>query len=191
MARTARSVAASIVAVAALSMSSTVVATDEQPASAPPPEVVVGLMTCHTTHDLRGSVEEIQLERSGFLSRKRGWGYQQDVTFSDSRLQGDHLISVDWDEYAVPGELRGLWLGTYTWRVENDGGAWQGSYADMRLGDDDWADPLIILAGEGDYEGLNAILTMQPNEEECGEEIRGLIVADAMLAAAPPPFVLP
>jgi hypothetical protein len=177
----ARSVLAATLTAVGLSGGSFAAAA-EAPASDQPPVIVAGHWTCSTSRDVEGTVERVDLDGSVILSRKRGWAWQQDATMDDPRLQGDHVLSVDWDEYIGLGGVDSTRLGTTTWRIENDAGAWQGSFVHLDRGDDS-AIPLAVLTGEGDHAGLTAILQGQPSEAGCGLDIHGLIVAGTVPTA--------
>jgi hypothetical protein len=47
-------------------------------------------------------------------------------------------------------------VGTGTWRITNDDGAWQGSFHTVYL-DDEWVSTVYPLYGSGAYEGLVAL----------------------------------
>jgi hypothetical protein len=102
---------------------------------------------------------------------------------SDPRLEGDYYISFDDDQFVSPA---GSSVGAGTWRIENDEGAWQGSYT--RLGFADRASVVSTpLVGEGAYEGLTAVWESTHDPGPCGWEVRGLIIVGDV-PAAPEPF---
>jgi hypothetical protein len=106
---------------------------------------------------------------------------------SDPRLAGDLIVCGDAHRH---GPLAGSpSVGSSTYQLVNDEGAWQGSttYAE-------WLDPesgatvgsvggTVILVGEGSYEGLYAVLTFLPD----WSDIRGFIFEGAPPAAPVPP----
>jgi hypothetical protein len=106
---------------------------------------------------------------------------------SDPRLAGDLIACGDAHRF---GPLEGSpSVGSGTYRLVNDGGAWQGSFTYA-----EWLDPesgetisssggTVILAGEGTYEGLYAVLTFLPD----WSDIRGFIFEGEPPAAPVPP----
>ena len=104
---------------------------------------------------------------------------------SDPRLEGRYTISYDTDAYYPPGVVGSTDVGAGTWRIENDEGAWQGSYhiAGIDGGDVTVTVPLI---GEGAYAGLFAIVESAYDSAACSWDWRGLIV-DGELPAYPEP----
>jgi hypothetical protein len=81
--------------------------------------------------------------------------------------------------YPIPGAdtTDAIWL--RTWRIENDGGAWEGSAHGLTFQDDSRSSYTVVLRGEGGYAGLLA-----PVEISHGPEVwnlHGFIVqADAL-----------
>jgi hypothetical protein len=104
------------------------------------------------------------------------------VTMSDPRLAGDYYISFDSDVYTD-----GSSVGTGTWRIQNDDGAWQGSYNILGVGDRG-AVVTTPLVGEGAYDGLTAIWESTFDPLSCVWEVWGLI-STSPLPAAPEPFL--
>jgi hypothetical protein len=101
------------------------------------------------------------------------------VTVSDDRLAGSIRLSNDIDMYPIPGvdTTDAIWL--RTWRIENDGGAWEGSAYGLTFQDDSRSSYTVVLRGEGGFAGLLA-----PVEISHGPEVwnlHGFIVqADAL-----------
>jgi hypothetical protein len=107
---------------------------------------------------------------------------------SDPRLAGTLTFCSDDHSYgAIAAESDvGVWSTTY--RIENDGGAWQGSSAgvawvDPESGDMMETEELVIFVGEDAYEGLYAAMTFLPD----WSDIRGVIFEGAPPAAPVPP----
>jgi hypothetical protein len=100
------------------------------------------------------------------------------VTVSDDRLGGTIRLANDFDMYSIPGTdtTDAIWL--RTWRIENDGGAWEGSAYGLTYRDDSRSSYTVVLRGEDGYAGLLA-----PAEVSHGPEVwdlHGFIVqADA------------
>jgi hypothetical protein len=105
---------------------------------------------------------------------------------SDPRLAGDLTFCADAHWF---GPLEGSpSVGSGTYRLVNEEGAWQGSQALA-----EWPDPesgetmglggVVVLSGEGAYEGLSAVLTFLPD----WSDIRGFIFEGAPPSAPVPP----
>lgn len=105
---------------------------------------------------------------------------------SDPRLAGDLTVCMDAHWF---GPLEGSpSVGSGTYRLVNEEGAWQGSTAFA-----EWLDPEsgetmglgdgVVLSGEGAYEGLYAALTFVPD----WSDIRGFIFEGAPPAVPVPP----
>ena len=92
---------------------------------------------------------------SGGVRQLRGLVATQQEDWSDSRLSGVSTLVFNEDEYP---ELMGPKWGTT--RLENDGGAWEGSYLAIQLPRDEGPDIptyLTTMVGEGGYAGLSAL----------------------------------
>jgi hypothetical protein len=76
----------------------------------------------------------------------------------------------DTDEYSLPEGEAGPNVVTFTDRIENDEGAWQGSVVMLRYPDDTTYLGPVVMVGEGAYEGLTAIVAFVEFGEECGVE---------------------
>ena len=94
------------------------------------------------------------------FTRTRGYTWQSTVRdVSDPRLDGTWYNSLDSDEYTnskgdpVPA------FGTWTHRIENDEGAWEGTLLAVDFAGDESSGPLGLI-GEGAYEGLTAVATI-------------------------------
>jgi hypothetical protein len=74
---------------------------------------------------------------------------------TDPRLDGRLTFSLNNDTYP-DGAYD---VGTATYRIETDDGAWQGSTPVVASGASDWdASGVVVLVGEGAYEGLYAVM---------------------------------
>ena len=97
---------------------------------------------------------------------------------SDPRLDGRLTYSEDVDVY--PGSHS---FGSVTYRITNDEGAWQGSTAIVKEGDAYGDGSVVVLVGEGAYEGLYAWM-----DTTDWNAIRGVVFPAAPPEApAPPP----
>ncbi|MGD8486541.1 MAG: hypothetical protein PVH07_07895 [Chloroflexota bacterium] len=104
----------------------------------------------------------------------------------DPRFEGRYSISYDTDSYVAPGLTAQDVVGAGTWRIENDDGAWQGSYHIMDPLDGEDVTVTVALAGEGAYEGLTAIVESAFDSVACVWQWRGLVV-DGDLPPYPEP----
>jgi hypothetical protein len=91
------------------------------------------------------------------------------VTVSDERLGGTIRLTNDIDMYPIPGTetTDAIWL--RNWRIEKDGGAWEGSAHGLTFQDDSRSSYTVVLRGEGGYAGLLA-----PVEISHGPEVWNL-----------------
>jgi hypothetical protein len=166
--------AVAVVAVALLVGASVgVTAQDETlAAAADAPVAFTGHIECGP--EVRTGIEEPGAE-IGAVNMSRGYAWQPVATeMSDPRLMGRYYISYDSNDYgtaAVGG------IGSGTWRIVNDAGAWQGSYpAVVDFPDSTSSTVTVPLTGEGDYEGLIAIWEQEFNPLICSWEVRGVII---------------
>jgi hypothetical protein len=121
------------------------------------------------------------------VTHSRGWAWQPSATMSEPRLEGTYYYAYDSDEYRTEGLTSIPSVGSGTWRIENDEGAWQGSHPNIGFADGTYSKATTILIGEGAYEGLTAIWEGQHDGPACTWDIRGLII-EGNVPAAPEPF---
>ena len=96
------------------------------------------------------------------ITRTRGYTWQSTVRdVSDPRLVGIWYNSVDGDQYTIPGGGPRPTFDAWTHRIENDEGAWQGSLQGIDFNDGESLDGPLVLIGEGAYEGLTAVATVE------------------------------
>ena len=115
----------------------------------------------------------------------RGWAWQPSVTtMSDPRLEGAYQLSFDSDTVS-PAGTSGPSVGSGTWRIENDEGAWQGSFPVIQFADHTTT-VTTPLVGEGAYDGLTAIWESRHDASACSWEVRGLIIAGELPDAPEP-----
>ena len=108
------------------------------------------------------------------------------VAASDPRLTGDVSLAVNWDEYAASGGPRVV---NYAFRIENDGGAWQQlPTINIVLPEGDVLGVVGVFAGEGEYEGLNAVFDNVIDSQTETFDLHGYII-EAELPPAPEPYV--
>jgi hypothetical protein len=119
----------------------------------------------------------------------RGSVHRQSATMSDPRMAGTYYLSWDTDEVSVAG-ASGPLVGSATWRIVNEDGAWQGSFPHIVFLDDHASTVTTALSGEGAYAGLTAIVEGQHDWDACTWAVRGLII-EGDPPATPDPFVTP
>jgi hypothetical protein len=139
--------------------------------------------------EVRTGVTDIPLSGGDTLvMRSRGWAWQPSATMSEPRLEGTYYYASDGDEYRTEGVTGVPSVGSGTWRIENDEGAWQGSHTNVGFSDGTFSKATTILNGEGAYEGLTVIWEEQPDGPTCTWDVRGLII-EGEVPAAPEPFI--
>jgi hypothetical protein len=134
---------------------------------------------------VRGGTREMLAD--GTTWQVRGHAVKQFATMSDPRLEGTYYLSEDRDEYHVPENPFPMIVASWTRRIENDEGAWQGSLTFAYPSDGMETSDTAVLVGEGAYEGLTAIWEERASQAGCPGEVRGVII-DGPVPAAPEPF---
>jgi hypothetical protein len=134
-----------------------------------------------------GTEEHIQVslpDGEMTITRGRGATWRLSVSdVSDPRLDGTWYASLDGDQYTLPQGVPGPGVSTWTTRIENDEGAWQGSTVTVEFPDGESLRGPLVLTGEGAYEGLTAV-AIELDEDVCPNS-RGYIINGAV----PPPRV--
>jgi len=147
-----------------------------------PPVAFTGRIVCGPA--VRTGVDESSPEGDLVRVRSRGWAWQPSATMSDPRLEGDYYISYDSDDYRSPTVTS---VGSGTWRIENEEGAWQGSFTNIKYPDSTTI-VSTALVGEGAYEGLTTLWeSTNHRPSECAWAVRGLII-EGDVPAAPEPY---
>lgn len=147
-----------------------------------PPVAFTGRIVCGP--GVRTGVDESSPEGDLVRVRSRGWAWQPSATMSDPRLEGDYYVSYDSDDYRSPTVTS---VGSGTWRIENEEGAWQGSFTNIKYPDSTTI-VSTALVGEGAYDGLTALWESTNHRPlECAWEVRGLIL-EGEVPAAPEPY---
>ena len=181
-----------VVAAAALATrpSTTPGTTSTHVAEAPPgaaPVEFTGLWRCGP------SVRSVTTETldvgadGGTVTRNRDGAWVQSADMTDARLEGTIHHTWESDAYAGPGAAPGPQVAAWTYRIENDQGAWvahgtQGTFADGTT----VGESANVLIGEGGYAGLFAIFEVTAQVGSCDNEVRGIIFDGV---PAPQPFV--
>ena len=95
------------------------------------------------------------------VEQRRGSTFELRVSeVSDPRLDGAWFHSSDDFAYTSANDGQGAVIASYSRRIENDDGAWQGSGVMVRFPDETpslWR-PMYAVVGEGAYEGLTAVI---------------------------------
>ena len=112
------------------------------------------------------------------VTRRRQGAWQQTVTMTDPRLVGTTYHTYETDSYGPSGGA-GVSISAATRRIENDGGAWIGTWFEG-TGDDGQpiGDGPFVLVGEGGYRGLIAIYRITGTVPPCADEVSGFIFSD-------------
>jgi hypothetical protein len=159
-------------------------------ASPQPPVAFTGQLECgpavRSGSESRTSIDDG--EGSWSVLEERGFAWQQTVEVSDPRLSGVQYFSAEGDTYTRSGStgLEQRVVGWATVRIENDGGAWQGSMVDLgRPGEAANQGGTYVLAGEGGYEGLTAVYEIVGEPSACVFDIEGITFAGEITAAEP------
>jgi hypothetical protein len=115
-------------------------------------------------------------------TKERDHAWQPVVTeMSEPRMEGDYYLSWNADNFAG-----GVLVGSGTWRIENEEGAWQGSFVKADYPDHQTT-VSSALAGEGAYAGLTAIWESILNPD-CTWDVRGVII-EGEPPAVPEPYI--
>jgi hypothetical protein len=155
-----------------------------------PPAEFTGTIACGVP--VRSPTEEtLDVGNDGTtLSRNREGAWQQTVAMSDPRLEGATYHTYEDDAYRAPGaDAVGPAVTGYTWRITNDGGAWEARANTATFADGSQiGDPPTVLVGSGGYEGLIAVFEVtEEREQGCVIDVRGVIFAGAPI---PEPYVV-
>ncbi len=185
--RTLRSIAVIAIAIGALA-GWTVGVSAQQDMTPRPPTEFSGHIECGP--EVRHGTDQRETLATGgdqvVRVTSRGWAWQPyTTTMSDPRLEGTYQLAYDSDR-VTPPETSGPSVGSGTWRIENDGGAWQGSFPVIEFADHTTT-VTTQLVGSGGYEGLTAIWESQHDASACSWEVRGVIVEGDVPAAPQPP----
>jgi hypothetical protein len=185
--RAIRSISVMAIAIGALSGSSVGAAAQSEVTPRPPTEFS-GHIECGPEVSHGSDLRETFGTGDGQVVRvtSRGWAWQPyPTTMSDPRLEGTYLLAFDADQVA-PAGTSGPAVGSGTWRIVNDDGAWQGSFPIIEF-PDRTTTVTTQLEGSGAYEGLTAIWESQHDARACSWEVRGVIIEGVVPPAPEPP----
>ena len=171
-------------------------AAQDEDAPQPPVEVTACFGPGPEVH--RGTEEQVVVpvtDGDMTILQSRGFTYRQSLTsVSDPRLEGTLYQAVNQDDYTLPGDEpsagisdsrpTGLAIATFTNRIENDEGAWEGSAVQLDSPDGTTYVAPLVMTGEGAYEGLTAIVGFVDIWNDCA--VTGYII-DGSVPAPPTP----
>jgi hypothetical protein len=115
--------------------------------------------------------------------------YEVDMEWSDPRLQGtDRYLINSMDAAVSDDEDEDGSFDHRSYIIETEGGTWR-MRPQLRVELPDWPDPdgtwWWVLDGDGDHDGLIAILTKRRSNFSFGEELRGYIFSSDQVPPAP------
>ena len=123
---------------------------------------VIGTESIHVPVEIESQTEV------GDVIQMRGVHATATEQISDPRLSGAATIDGNVDVYGTEAVQWG------TFRIENDGGAWEGPYRGVIYGGTQESGT-VWLAGSGDYAGLTCYWTFGGDNSDLVLEIEGLI----------------
>jgi hypothetical protein len=136
---------------------------DDESSTADPAAAPVEFTACvHPGPSVHTGTEELSQvslpDGEMTITRGRGTTWRLQVSdVSDPRLDGAWYVSIDGDEYTLPQGGPGPSVATWTFRIETDEGAWQGSFVGVGVPGLETVGAQYALIGEGAYEGLTAV----------------------------------
>ena len=97
------------------------------------------------------------------VSRTEGWQIINRWIASDPRLSGEETVTAHWDRYLSPDiSVPQVGVGATTRVLVNDDGRWVGqSGIAVEMGSDNDQMDIVVMRGEGAYEGLTAVIVME------------------------------
>jgi hypothetical protein len=165
------------------------VAAQSEGAATQSPAAFTGRITCGP--EVRAGTRETVTLPDGqtTVSQYRGAAWRQSATMTDPRLEGTHYQSWESDTYLPAGADTQPAVSWGTQRIENEDGAWQGSWVEFSADGSGASLWTAVLDGEGGYEGLTAIweATMLA-DGTCGADVEGMVFAGTVHTA--PPFTV-
>jgi hypothetical protein len=132
------------------------------------PSAATGAVHVTGTETVHSNVDVDSQERVGDILKVRGVHAITDEVASDPRVSGSGTLFANVDVYGMDGPQWG------TLRIENDGGAWEGTWRGVKYGGivdsgSAW------LVGSGDYEGLTYYYSFGGGNTDLVLETEGLI----------------
>ena len=130
------------------------------------------------------------------VDQSRGYVNSQGLLeTTDPRLTGSVVRASNADAHWVDGRDENVVPWAVVWRIENENGSWTGQGYELQgSGEDsqwDWDDQphhvtVLMLTGEGDYEGMSAHLTV--DWSTISEDFSLVEVRGGVFPGEPPPF---
>ena len=124
-----------------------------------------------------------------WVGHGRGMDWLAQVEWSDPRLPSEVQSVVNFEAYGseADGDV-GVVVANNTWLLEGPDGSWSGAWIGW-CDEQDHCRATATLTGHGAYEGLYAVLTEQPQEDENGTVTQ--MFEGAILAGEMPPVPEP
>ena len=121
-----------------------------------------------------------------------GWRVERSIDWSDPRLPSEMLSRMNVDTHIDEHDLIQAFAETY--RLEGPDGAWTGTGRALAMEHGHEADWLMVLTGEGAYEGLAAMLvretvTGDPDKDEIDHTLMKGYIFEGELPPMPDPIV--
>jgi hypothetical protein len=147
-----------VVLVLLISGLGTAVIAQDETTALPEPVIVTGAQTSEVVQSFGTTVE-----KDGVYNTERPWWV---VTWEadDPRLSGDGTWVANWNWLLEDGPG----TSTAAYVLVNPGGRWVGT--SQGYGDGSVDNEMVVLHGEGDYDGLTAMLLLRTVEGEAGFE---------------------
>jgi hypothetical protein len=145
-----------------------VIGVSAQASDGMPPVHVTGMVVFDDADPFSGPTSTTS---EGAVTRTQGISAVRQLTMSDERLSGNqhavwNLIDYGADGSTVAGRLS----------IENAGGSWRGTYQGVIFPHGEGvARHQAVLVGEGDYEGLSAVLYYDPMSADDMLGVEGFI----------------
>lgn len=148
-------------------------------AEAPPgaePVEFTGLWRCGPPVQ-NSTIETIDVGDGGAtVTRNRNGAWVQSVDVTDPRLEGTMHHTWENDQYQGPGATAGPAVAAWTFRIQNDQGAWEAHDIEATYQDGATVGKTAtVLVGEGGFAGLYAIYEVTAEVGQCDAEVRGII----------------
>jgi hypothetical protein len=106
-----------------------------------------------------------------------GWRVERSIDWSDPRLPSEMVSRMNVDTYLAEDDIVQTFAETY--RLEGSEGVWTGTGRALAMEHGHEADWLMVLTGEGAYEGMHALLRGEPGHDANGpwdERYEGWII---------------
>jgi hypothetical protein len=120
-----------------------------------------------------------------------GWRVERSIDWSDPRLPSEMVSRMNVDTYLAEDDIVQTFAETY--RLEGSEGVWTGTGRALAMEHGHEADWLMVLTGEGAYEGLSAMLVREtvrgdPDRDEIDHTLMKGYVVEGELPPMPDPI---